>query len=152
MSCFSCGDVDLSPCSSTIPVDPIPFKKCNPCKKVSCKQKLDSQCVIFKWNENNCGESLKYLPVQNNTSIEDVVEVIDNTFQTLTKPTLLNCFVEKSGINLTTYRINDVLTKLQEGYCQQLENNVSSIQSILETIRDTPELSAIFCEIVANCT
>lgn len=151
MACTSCGEVDLSPCLPTIPVDPIPYKKCNPCKKASCKQKLDSQCVIYKWNQDNCGEGLEYLNIQNNTKLEDIIEVIDSEFNKITKPTLLNCFVTETGIDLTNYRLNDVLTKLQEAYCQRVILDVDNVTTILEMIRDTPSLKELFCEIVASC-
>lgn len=152
MACTNCGDIDFTPCPPSIPVDPIPYKKkCNPCEKVNCKTKLDSLCVVYKYNQGNCGEGLKYLDVQNNTSVEDVIEEIDNTFNKITKPTVINCFVNKSGINPTTYRLNDVLTKLQEGYCTQIDLNIGTIETILTTIRDTPELKQLLCEIISTC-
>ena len=151
MACFECGEVDLSPCSPTIPVDPIPYNKCNPCKKTTCKQKIDSQCVVYNLNQGNCGQGLPYLQIENNTSVEDIIEGIDNEFNKITKPTLINCFVSKSGIDLTTYKLNDVLLKLQEGYCQQIDLSVNNVRIILETVRDTPSLKALFCEIVGSC-
>lgn len=151
MACYECGEIDITPCTPLIPVDPIPYNKCNPCKKISCKQKLDSECVIYNLNQGNCGQGLSYLKIQNNTSIEDVVEKIDLEFDRITKPTLITCFAQKSNINLTTYRLNDVLLKLQEGYCNQIDLSIDSIQTILETIRDTPSLKTIFCEIMSTC-
>lgn len=152
MSCKSCGEIDLTPCSPAIPVDPIPYtKKCNPCKKDSCVQKMDARCVVYKWNQFNCGENLKYINVSNNENLENIIEEIDNTFNKLTKPTLINCFVEKTGINLTTYRLNDLLLKLQEQSCLSVNLSTASLKSMLETIRDTPELKNIFCQIVSTC-
>lgn len=149
--CVSCGDVDISPCPPAIPAEPIKYKKCNPCNKIACKNKLDLSCVIFKHNQNNCGEGLPYLNIQNGTNGEDIVERIDKEFDKITKPTLLNCFVQKSEINPSTYRLNDVLSKLQEGYCRQIDLTDASITNILIAIRDTPELKQLFCEIVASC-
>lgn len=151
MPCIECGDVDITPCAPSIPVDPIPVKRCNPCKKISCKQKLDSQCVVYKLNRENCGEGLPYLNIQNGTTVDDALEVIDDTFAKIDKPTLINCFATKSNINTQEYNLNAVLLKLQEGYCKQTELSVSSVQSILELIRDTPSLKSIFCEIVSSC-
>lgn len=151
MACTNCGDVDLSPCPPSIPVEPIYYKKCNPCKKIACKTKLDSLCVVYKHNQNNCGEGLKYLKAENNTPVEDIIEEIDHSLDRITKPTLINCFVSKSGISLTDYRLNDVLLKLQEGYCTQIDLSAATIETILTTIRDTPSLKQLFCEIVATC-
>ncbi len=149
--CVSCGDVDITPCAPSTPVEPINYKKCNPCKKIACKQKLDLACVIYKHNQNNCGDGLSYLDIQNNTNGEDIIEKIDIAFDKITKPTLINCFVDKSDIDTATYRLNDVLLKLQEGYCKQLDFDVSTLETVLTTIRDTPSLKAIFCEIVSSC-
>jgi hypothetical protein len=151
MACTNCGDIDLTPCPPSIPVEPISYKKCNPCKKIACKQKIDTACVYYKLNQNNCGESLKYLTIQNNTSVENIIEKVDVELDKITKPTLINCFVTKSGVDLTTYRLNDVLLKLQEGYCQQIDMSVSSLETMLRTIRDTPSLKELFCEIVGAC-
>lgn len=151
MACFECGEVDVSPCTPSQPVEPIKYNKCNTCKPISCKQKLDSRCVIYKWNQNNCSEGLPYLDLENSTSIEDVIEKIDDTFIKLDRPTLINCFATQSSINAQSYNLNDVLLKLQEGYCNQIALNVSTVQSILEIVRDTPSLKALFCEIVGAC-
>lgn len=150
--CVSCGDIDITPCAPTIPADPIPFKKCNPCKKTVCLQKVDASCTYYKLNQHNCGEGLKYLNIQNNTSLENVIEEIDDTFNTITKPTLINCFATKSGINPNSdYRLDDVLLKLQEGYCLQNDLTVSGLTQMLNAIKDNPSLKDLLCEIISTC-
>jgi len=151
MACKDCGDIDLSPCDPTIPVEPIQYTKCKPCRKATCLQKIDSSCVYYKFNQFNCDQGLTYLDIQNSTPLEDVVEKIDSELNKITKPTLINCFVTESGINLTTYRLNDILLELQKKYCQSLTLNTQSLQTLLETIRDTPSLKTLFCEIIATC-